>query len=537
MPLETASNIYQLVPTNPPDTDLVQQGDDHIRLIKNVIQQTWPSITGPGLPTSTGSANAHIVTHVYGPAAYSAGQIVTFKAGFTNTGPTTINVNGGGPVTLALGGAALAANALVAGNVYTMIYDPALTAFSIIASSGTLGLYLPLIGGTLTGNLAISAASGNSALNLSPVSGSVNINMIKSASGMFNQVVAYTGALIRWVVAIGNTSAESGSDVGSDFTISRYHDAGTFIDNPFTITRSTGAVTVSNGIAGANFWLNRPAGFNNNIVGQTSGLSRWAILLGSGTAESGSNAGSDFNIQRFNDAGTFIDIPLAITRSTGNVAFNGAGGNVQVAPPAGAPTLAALAPIGGAYNANILVRKGVSGQSNVITGNTGANPRWALILGDAGAESGSNAGSSFALYRYNDAGTYLDAPMSALRATGQFTFTVAIVNGPSDRVLKENIVPLEGALDKVLALQGVSFNFIATPDKREIGLIAQDVEPIVPEIVQTFQTSVPEDSDNKLPPKLALDYPKLTALLIEAVKTLTARVEALETQLGVTADA
>ena len=92
--------------------------------------------------------------------------------------------------------------------------------------------------------------------------------------------------------------------------------------------------------------------------------------------------------------------------------------------------------------------------------------------------------------------------------------------------MKENIAPLEGALEKVNALQGVSFNLIATPDKQEIGLIAQDVEPVVPEIIQDFQMHDSEGKAGEV--KLALDYPKLTALLIEAVKTLTARVAALE---------
>ena len=42
--------------------------------------------------------------------------------------------------------------------------------------------------------------------------------------------------------------------------------------------------------------------------------------------------------------------------------------------------------------------------------------------------------------------------------------------------------------DRVLELQGVSFNLIGQPTaKREIGLIAQDVEPIVPEMIQLFQ--------------------------------------------------
>lgn len=47
MPLESASYASQLVPSNPASTDLVGQADDHIRLIKNVIKNTFPNVTGP----------------------------------------------------------------------------------------------------------------------------------------------------------------------------------------------------------------------------------------------------------------------------------------------------------------------------------------------------------------------------------------------------------------------------------------------------------------------------------------------------------
>ena len=54
----------------------------------------------------------------------------------------------------------------------------------------------------------------------------------------------------------------------------------------------------------------------------------------------------------------------------------------------------------------------------------------------------------------------------------------------------------------------------------DAGIADQDVEPIVPEIVQEFAT--PDSDGRTAEPKMALDYPKLTALLIEAVKALAA---------------
>lgn len=46
MPIETASFIHQLEPANPPATDLINQADDHLRLLKSVLQATFPNLTG-----------------------------------------------------------------------------------------------------------------------------------------------------------------------------------------------------------------------------------------------------------------------------------------------------------------------------------------------------------------------------------------------------------------------------------------------------------------------------------------------------------
>lgn len=62
--------------------------------------------------------------------------------------------------------------------------------------------------------------------------------------------------------------------------------------------------------------------------------------------------------------------------------------------------------------------KSASGQINQIMGLTAAKNRWSLELGNAVPESGSNAGSNFAISRMNDAGTYVDIPFEINRASG-----------------------------------------------------------------------------------------------------------------------
>jgi len=89
----------------------------------------------------------------------------------------------------------------------------------------------------------------------------------------------------------------------------------------------------------------------------------------------------------------------------------------------------------------------------------------------------------------------------------------------SDARLKENIVTLDNALPKVLQLRGVYYNLIANPGKKEIGVIAQEVQAQFPELVT---------ADSK--GYLSVSYDHLAPILIEAIKELNAKVENLESE-------
>ena len=88
----------------------------------------------------------------------------------------------------------------------------------------------------------------------------------------------------------------------------------------------------------------------------------------------------------------------------------------------------------------------------------------------------------------------------------------------SDARLKDNIETLKDGLDKVEQLRGVTYT---RDDREEIGVIAQEVEKILPEIVLT--------ADDEMGTK-SVDYSRITAVLIEAVKDLSARVKELESK-------
>lgn len=83
-------------------------------------------------------------------------------------------------------------------------------------------------------------------------------------------------------------------------------------------------------------WLSGAAGTQRVFFFTTVASPRWAILTDA-AAETGSNAGSNFGIDAFNDAGSFISEPLIINRATGNTTFSGTVTAARFIGPLGNP--------------------------------------------------------------------------------------------------------------------------------------------------------------------------------------------------------
>jgi hypothetical protein len=98
------------------------------------------------------------------------------------------------------------------------------------------------------------------------------------------------------------------------------------------------------------------------------------------------------------------------------------------------------------------------------------------------------------------------------------------VTANSDEKLKANIKTIDNALDKVLSLRGVEFDRIDTGE-HQIGVIAQEVEKIMPEVV--YPKSPMPNYETK-----SVAYANLVGLLIEAIKEQNVRIEELERRLG-----
>jgi len=106
-------------------------------------------------------------------------------------------------------------------------------------------------------------------------------------------------------------------------------------------------------------------------------------------------------------------------------------------------------------------------------------------------------------------------------ASGQITCTTisaTTVTETSSIALKENVMPITNALDAILSLVGVTYDRKDGSRKGEAGLIAEDVDKVIPNLVSKDKDGNPE----------GIYYTKLTAYLIESIKTLEKEITKLK---------
>lgn len=129
-------------------------------------------------------------------------------------------------------------------------------------------------------------------------------------------------------------------------------------------------------------------------------------------------------------------------------------------------------------------------------------------------ETGNHALETFEFVQYNS-GTSTYTTVATVGSTG---ITSIGFNVASSRTLKTNIEKIDGALELVDKLEGVRYNWKSNPNgKTQIGMIAEDVEEVLPELVTDGSVLAPK----------AVNYAQMVAVLVEAVKELKAEVKEL----------
>jgi hypothetical protein len=147
----------------------------------------------------------------------------------------------------------------------------------------------------------------------------------------------------------------------------------------------------------------------------------------------------------------------------------------------------------------------------------GTSTRKMYLAANFNIECATYAYNDITVYNGNDPRIRLDASEGAIIAEGDVTAFGTV----SDINLKDNIEVIPNALDKVAQIRGVTFNYKDKPKEKMTGLIAQEVEQILPGVVYNVE------NDNKTNFK-ALRYGNVVGLLVEAIKELQTKVNELE---------
>ena len=145
---------------------------------------------------------------------------------------------------------------------------------------------------------------------------------------------------------------------------------------------------------------------------------------------------------------------------------------------------------------------------------------WATAGVSVSDQTGS-ASTHYPLLSLNTSGSVTSINTSSTKLSftpSSGTLSATIFNETSSIALKENLNPIQNALELVEQLQAWTFDRKDGSTSAEPGLIAEEVEKIIPNLVAKDENGNPE----------SISYSRLTAYLIESVKTLSKEIKTLQ---------
>jgi Chaperone of endosialidase len=412
------------------------------------------------------------------------------------------------------------------------------TAMKTVLDPPVGGPYLPLAGGTLTGSLfGVNAVFQGIVQSMR--------EQITNVAGTARSLTGATSLNPRWQMNLGDATPESGANAGSNFALLAYADDGnTLLSTPIAINRATGAVTFS-------AMPSVPGGVAANVLSTNgAGALSWVdpsathLPLAGGTMTGTLNGTAATFSGNINAAGE----TLTGTLFGADASFSG---NINAAGETLTGTLfGADASFSGGVGAtgNITSNAGVYG-NQVFAGYPGVTDFFLAISGtnrslywrDPDYVTSWDSASGVMTWTMNSASAMTLGFNGDLAIIGQGTKPGG---GPwvatSDARIKTIQSDYKQGLSEVLKLNPVIYTFkgndappdapsnhakVAADATKFVGLIAQEVEPIFPDMV----TKVSGWIDGvKVDDLRGLDTGPLIYALINAVKTLAARVETLE---------
>jgi len=320
----------------------------------------------------------------------------------------------------------------------------------------------------------------------------------------------------------------NGSNIDIRFTDT---DNGSSSD-PFDLTISSTNTTYSAGsgltLSGTSFSHTDTSGqasvnnSNNTVIqditldtyGHVTGLASKTISIpGSASDLDGYD---EINISEFqNDAGYVTSDTNTVTQiRTGTNSYNT--GNIQIDGSSDyGMTFTEVA--SGTYAIRLLDdRRRNSSVSDIYTGNTHDYVFFDASHGQRFYTSGAEE-----MRLENDGDLHVDGDVIAYSTT------------VSDERLKDNVTTIENPLDKIKALRGVEYDWNAgsRKGKHDLGLIAQEVEKVIPNIVHEHQMPLLNDDEEDETLYKTVDYEKMVAVLIEGMKEQQTQIDSLKSEL------
>lgn len=304
----------------------------------------------------------------------------------------------------------------------------------------------------------------------------------------------------------------------------------------FTVARSgtSGTVAtiepVNGGNGDARLVLNKVGTQNAVITASKSGLKRWEIVMANAVAESGGNAGSDFGIDRYNDAGAGIATAISFRRSDGLCTIPGqinAGSSINATGNVSAPTF-----MGSGVQA--------IGWSSVVTG--GGESYEMLAYSPTGSGSGGvNHCRSYHLHGVWAGWQFVCQGTGVFDMRGNGTgYSVGGWVATSDGSVKRNRAAITGLQQRAHLAPAYAYDRTDMLEFdgsmcRRVGIIAEQFEAVEPLVV--FRDPPTEKNPE---PLRSVDYNGVAALAwqlgidnFETIKTLRAQIIQLRNEIEI----
>lgn len=371
------------------------------------------------------------------------------------------------------------------------------------------------------------SSSSSNILSLG-VSNSPRLTVDKNGRTTFT---TYSGAISTGILVLDNADMTSNGGPGGRFSIFN-NSNGTSLEC-FGATQSVSQISAGSTVGISVFSTNVNIPYNTNSTNPNEGaltvnggtgisgrLSVGGITTISNTTASSSSSTGSLVVSGGVGIGQQLYIGAGLTTTTGFFSGTVTAAGFSTVGTTGAGTITASDDInGGRITAGNNTRFAVnnaflsSGGNDVYLAN---HEWWNGTSWQTTATTGAMyriQGQTHTWFRHNGLGT--QTQLMNLDASGNLTVTQDIT-AFSDAKFKKNVKTIKDALSKVESIRGVEYERVDT-DKKSIGVIAQEIEKIIPEVVLTT-----EDGTK------SVAYGNLVGLLIEAVKELSEKVRKLE---------